>query len=200
MGFDFKRRGFWALADTHWDKRDSELGLGWLHFFCGRNGLKRSGQLVVKDGIRLVMISSLNGIKSIRNSKTASFVRNNRVVSQGLNLKRGIRFLTSLPFSRLKFFFFTQTLKPVSALVIVDVQNDFITGSLSLCRCPARQDGAEVVPVINQLLENVPFDLVIYTKDWHPENHISFIENVNQRPLSENCKVTKLEIHIIFLQ
>ena len=78
----------------------------------------------------------------------------------------------------------------MSACVVVDVQNDFITGSLSLSQCPAGQDGAEVVPVINKLLDTVPFDLVVYTKDWHPENHISFIENVKQRPFTENCKVS----------
>lgn len=87
-------------------------------------------------------------------------------------------------------YFGFQTLKPISAFVIVDVQNDFITGSLSLSRCPAGQDGAEVVPIINKLLDTVPFDLVVYTKDWHPENHISFIENVKQRPFSDNCKVS----------
>jgi len=80
-------------------------------------------------------------------------------------------------------------MKPVSAFIIVDVQNDFISGSLSLLNCPAGQDGAEVVPVINKLLDTVPFDLVVYTKDWHPDDHISFVENVNLRPLTKACKV-----------
>ena len=34
--------------------------------------------------------------------------------------------------------------KPVHALVIIDVQNDFISGSLSLSNCPAKHNGAEV--------------------------------------------------------
>ncbi|WAQ99391.1 hypothetical protein MAR_023764 [Mya arenaria] len=67
-------------------------------------------------------------------------------------------------------------------------KNDFISGSLSLLGCPAGHDGAEVIPVINHLLDSVPFDLVVYTKDWHPENHISFVENVQNRPLAKNCK------------
>ena len=34
--------------------------------------------------------------------------------------------------------------RPVAALIIVDVQNDFISGSLAICKCPAKQDGEEV--------------------------------------------------------
>ena len=34
--------------------------------------------------------------------------------------------------------------KPKSALVIVDVQNDFISGSLAIINCPAKQDGEDV--------------------------------------------------------
>lgn len=41
----------------------------------------------------------------------------------------------------------------------------------------AKQNGEEVVPVINKLLEDVDFDHVIYTRDWHPPDHISFHEN-----------------------
>ena len=32
-------------------------------------------------------------------------------------------------------------MQPISALVIVDVQNDFISGSLALHSCPANHDG-----------------------------------------------------------
>lgn len=81
------------------------------------------------------------------------------------------------------------TLKPITALVVVDVQNDFIDGSLNLQNCPAGQDGSEVIPVINSLIDTVPFDLIVYTKDWHPNNHISFIDNVKARPLTERCKI-----------
>lgn len=84
---------------------------------------------------------------------------------------------------------YLQTLKPVSALVVVDVQNDFIHGSLNLQNCPAGQDGSEVIPVINSLIDTVPFGLIVYTKDWHPDNHISFIDNVKSRPLTQRCKV-----------
>lgn len=67
------------------------------------------------------------------------------------------------------------------ALVIVDVQNDFIDGSLALINGPAEQDGADVVPVINDLLENCSFQTVVYTQDWHPIDHIGFHENLHLR-------------------
>lgn len=55
----------------------------------------------------------------------------------------------------------------MKALVIVDVQNDFLPGG-SL----AVPSGDKIIPVINELQKN--FDLVIATQDWHPEDHMSF--------------------------
>ena len=74
-------------------------------------------------------------------------------------------------------------LKPKSALIIVDVQNDFISGTLAIHHCPAGHRGEEVVPVINRLTQSVPFDLVVYSYDWHPNDHISFYENYNKRKI-----------------
>ena len=34
--------------------------------------------------------------------------------------------------------------RPVSAFLVIDVQNDFISGSLAITNCPAKQDGEEV--------------------------------------------------------
>ena len=34
--------------------------------------------------------------------------------------------------------------RPSSALVVVDVQNDFISGSLAIINCPAGQNGEDV--------------------------------------------------------
>ena len=81
-------------------------------------------------------------------------------------------------------------LEPVTALIIVDVQHDFIDGSLALRNCPAKQDGAEVVPVINKLLKEGQFDLIVYSLDWHPETHISFVNNVHKYPLHHTCQVS----------
>jgi len=57
------------------------------------------------------------------------------------------------------------------ALIIVDVQNDFLPGG-SL----AVTGGGEIIPVINRILKTKKFDLVIASKDWHPEDHCSFKE------------------------
>lgn len=35
--------------------------------------------------------------------------------------------------------------------------------------------GDEIIPVINRLVNS--FDTVVYTRDWHPANHVSFAEN-----------------------
>ena len=59
--------------------------------------------------------------------------------------------------------------QPGDALLVVDVQNDFLPGgSLAVPR------GDEVVPVLNRYLrafQNLP---VYATRDWHPERHCSF--------------------------
>ncbi|GAA0482291.1 MULTISPECIES: bifunctional nicotinamidase/pyrazinamidase [Tatumella] len=54
-----------------------------------------------------------------------------------------------------------------SALIIVDVQNCFVTGgSLAV-------DGGEtIIPLINRLAAR--FSNLILTQDWHPAQHISF--------------------------
>lgn len=40
--------------------------------------------------------------------------------------------------------FCLQIVRPVSALLVIDVQNDFISGSLAITNCPAGQNGEEV--------------------------------------------------------
>lgn len=56
------------------------------------------------------------------------------------------------------------------ALILVDIQNDFIPGgSLAVAH------GDEVVPVANRM--EGKFDLVVATQDWHPANHGSFASN-----------------------
>ncbi|XP_037070768.1 nicotinamidase-like [Pollicipes pollicipes] len=79
--------------------------------------------------------------------------------------------------------------RPVSAFVIVDVQNDFISGSLAVCNCSAQHKGEEVVPVINEALDTIKFDVVAYSMDWHPNNHLSFVTNVAKYPMHPSSKV-----------
>jgi nicotinamidase/pyrazinamidase len=54
-----------------------------------------------------------------------------------------------------------------SALIVIDVQNDFLPGG-SL----AVPDGDAVVPAINRIAEG--FENVVVTQDWHTPGHISF--------------------------
>ncbi|MEO7152203.1 MAG: bifunctional nicotinamidase/pyrazinamidase [Burkholderiaceae bacterium] len=54
-----------------------------------------------------------------------------------------------------------------SALIVVDVQNCFVTGGT----LPVKA-GEEVVPVINRLAK--AFENVVLTQDWHTPGHASF--------------------------
>lgn len=54
-----------------------------------------------------------------------------------------------------------------TALLVIDVQNDFCPGGAL-----AVADGAAVVPVINSLARR--FSHAVLTQDWHPSGHRSF--------------------------
>ena len=75
-------------------------------------------------------------------------------------------------------------------MLVVDVQNDFISGTLSISNCPAGQNGEDVVAPINKMIETIPFDEYFYSLDWHPEDHISFYENVHTRELDADSAIT----------
>ncbi|XP_054166552.1 nicotinamidase-like [Oppia nitens] len=77
-------------------------------------------------------------------------------------------------------------LKPKTALIIVDMQNDFVDINGTMHNPEAYQ----VVEVINQLIQNVLFDVVVYTYDWHPANHCSFVESVHNRSIHRPIKYT----------
>lgn len=54
-----------------------------------------------------------------------------------------------------------------TALIIVDVQNDFCPcGSLEV------KGGDEIVPLINRMMAG--YENIILTQDWHPKEHSSF--------------------------
>ena len=55
----------------------------------------------------------------------------------------------------------------MNALIIVDVQNDFLPGGAL-----AVKDGGAIIPAINDL--QIKFDLVVATQDWHSADHKSF--------------------------
>jgi nicotinamidase/pyrazinamidase len=58
----------------------------------------------------------------------------------------------------------------VSALIIVDIQNDFLPGGAL-----AVKEGDAVIPIINRIA--CQFPVVVATQDWHPPNHGSFAAN-----------------------
>jgi nicotinamidase/pyrazinamidase len=58
-------------------------------------------------------------------------------------------------------------ISPASALVVIDVQNDFCPGGAL-----AVADGDAVVPIVNRIAPG--FAVRVYTQDWHPAGHSSF--------------------------
>ena len=56
------------------------------------------------------------------------------------------------------------------ALVLVDIQNDFVPGGALAVR-----GGDEIIEIANDL--QLRFDLVVATQDWHPADHGSFAAN-----------------------
>ncbi len=81
----------------------------------------------------------------------------------------------------------------MKTLLIVDVQNDFCPGGTL-----AIDEGNKVVPVINQIINK--FDLVLASKDWHPEDTIHFdnwpvhcVRNTKGAELHPDLKVDKID-------
>jgi len=55
------------------------------------------------------------------------------------------------------------------ALLVVDLQSDFMPGGALPC-----QQGDAIVPAIAQLLAARRYATVVATQDWHPADHLSF--------------------------
>jgi len=74
----------------------------------------------------------------------------------------------------------------MKALVIIDVQNDFLTnGSLEVL------GGNDVIEPINQIIKD--YALVVATKDWHPLDHVSFASNHPGKKIGDVIKVGNLD-------
>ena len=56
-----------------------------------------------------------------------------------------------------------------AALILVDVQADFMPGGMLACH-----EGHAIVPGIDALLRARRFRHVVATQDWHPAGHVSF--------------------------
>lgn len=64
----------------------------------------------------------------------------------------------------------------MKALVLVDIQNDFLPGGAF----PVKK-GNEILPIIEKLV-SLPFDVIVATQDWHPADHGSFAVNHGKKP------------------
>lgn len=70
----------------------------------------------------------------------------------------------------------------MKVLIIVDLQNDFITGSLKV------KGAEEIVPVANRLIVEGGYDVIVLTQDWHPPGHSSFISsNPDKKGWPDHC-------------
>ena len=58
---------------------------------------------------------------------------------------------------------------PDIALIVVDVQPDFMPGGALACH-----QGDAIVPGIDRLLRRGIYRHVVATQDWHPSGHASF--------------------------
>lgn len=57
-----------------------------------------------------------------------------------------------------------------NALILVDLQNDFLPGGAL-----AVPEGDQVIPIANRLMDDFP--IIVATQDWHPSDHGSFAAN-----------------------
>ena len=65
-----------------------------------------------------------------------------------------------------------------SALIIIDMQNDFCTGGAL-----AVKDGEKIIKCINGAQKE--FETIILTQDWHPQEHSSFASNHSAEPYTK---------------
>ena len=75
-------------------------------------------------------------------------------------------------------------MSPKSALLLVDVQLDFLPADASDASSHAGslavENGREILPVIGQLLER-DWPVVVASQDYHPAGHVSFASSHDGR-------------------
>jgi len=61
--------------------------------------------------------------------------------------------------------------QPTDGLIVVDIQRDFCPGGTL-----AVPQGDEIIDVVNRIIKKAEEagSVIVYTRDWHPENHLSF--------------------------
>ena len=73
---------------------------------------------------------------------------------------------------------------PIKALIVVDLQHDFVDGSLAVPSARA------IVPIVNRIRDL--FEFVVFTKDWHPASHGSFALNHPGKRIFESVALAGL--------
>ncbi len=75
------------------------------------------------------------------------------------------------------------TLRSTDALLVIDMQTDFLPGGPL-----AVAEGDHIIPGINALAAR--FDHVLLTADWHPAQHISFASTHGRRPFTDTVEAS----------
>ena len=73
--------------------------------------------------------------------------------------------------------------RPTDALLVIDMQTDFMPGGPLAVR-----GGDEIIPGVNALAPR--FDHVILTQDWHPAGHISFASTHGKEPFTDTVEAS----------
>ena len=74
----------------------------------------------------------------------------------------------------------------MKALLVIDIQNDFLPGGALEVN-----DGDRIISVINKIIKK--FDLVIATQDWHPADHKSFASQHEGKNPGDMIKLKDLD-------
>ncbi|KAF2639388.1 Isochorismatase hydrolase [Massarina eburnea CBS 473.64] len=82
---------------------------------------------------------------------------------------------------------FSAKLHKKTALVLIDIQNDFITGSLNNSRAPS------ILPKVYQLLDDHEWPFIIASQDWHPKGHVSFASAHTGKQSGDTVNITFLD-------
>ncbi len=73
------------------------------------------------------------------------------------------------------------SISPSAALILVDVQPDFMPGGALACH-----EGDAIIAGIDELLRQRRFRHVVATQDWHPAGHVSFASShVGRKPFEQ---------------
>jgi len=80
------------------------------------------------------------------------------------------------------------TLRPTDALLVIDMQRDFLPPLDGIGGALEVKGGDAIIPGINALAQK--FDHVILTQDWHPRGHISFASTHGKQPFPNGIQAT----------